>query len=219
MAKDSEPDTQSGHRTVSLIVSEPPRSGFEARTQVLIWRQPRASDSSLPGVGPCSCNLWLFRFRAVASRFWFMAFEQLLYTLDGALQLVDQVFVGNGEQIGKHPADLRPDLRIFFAPGLHFKKVFAIYHITDGHAHSHEQGPKPLQQPMRSALEMGHQEIHIHADEPCTPTPKRGCGQDLLLSLHGCFPFFNASSNLARIGLWISCELSRFSVQGEENAP
>jgi hypothetical protein len=49
-----------------------------------------------------------------------VAFEQLLDSLDRALQVVDQVLITNGEQISKESPDLCPDLSIFLATGLHF---------------------------------------------------------------------------------------------------
>jgi hypothetical protein len=39
--------------------------------------------------------------------------EHLLDTLDRAVQLADQVFIGSGEQIGKKSANLRPNFSIF----------------------------------------------------------------------------------------------------------
>jgi hypothetical protein len=48
-----------------------------------------------------SCNLWPFRFPTSVSGFWVVAFEHLLDALDRALQFVDQIFIGSGEQIGQ----------------------------------------------------------------------------------------------------------------------
>jgi len=70
--------------------------------------------------GSCSRNLWLFRFVSSVNGVRVVAFEQLLDSLDRALQVVDQVFIANGEQIGKESADLRPDFSIFLATSLHF---------------------------------------------------------------------------------------------------
>ena len=69
--------------------------------------------------GSCSRNLWPFRFSGSVNDLRVVAFEQLLDSLDRALQVVDQVLITNGEQIGKESADLCPDLSIFLATGLH----------------------------------------------------------------------------------------------------
>src|SRR6266852_5964253 len=103
-----------------------------------------------------SRNLWFFGFPTSVSGFWVIAFEQLLDALDRALQLVDQIFIGNGKQFGKDSANLRPDLGIFLATSLHFELVLSIYRIPDGDAGPHEQSTKPLQQPMRSVAEIRH---------------------------------------------------------------
>lgn len=70
--------------------------------------------------GSCSRNPWPFRFVSSMNGVRVVAFEQLLDSLDRALQVVDQVFIANGEQIGKESADLRPDFSIFLATSLHF---------------------------------------------------------------------------------------------------
>src|ERR1700730_1177487 len=103
-----------------------------------------------------SCNLWLFRFPISMSGLWFVALAQFLDALDRALQLENQIFIGNGDQISKEAANLRPDLSIFLATSLHFKLILPIYHIPDGDADSHEQSTGALQQPMRSVAEIRH---------------------------------------------------------------
>ena len=54
-------------------------------------------DSHFHAAVACSCNLfWPFPFPSLGSGFWIVTLEQLLDPLDRALQLVDQIFIGNG---------------------------------------------------------------------------------------------------------------------------
>ena len=89
---------------------------------------------------PVLGHLWPFWFPSSVSGFWVVAFEQFLDPLDGALQLVDQIFIANRQQLGEDSANLRPDLSIFLATSLHFKQIFPIY-----------QYPMPTLAPMNKA--------------------------------------------------------------------
>src|SRR5206468_10383241 len=89
-----------------------------------------------------SCTLSLPQFHNFRSGFWVVAFEQLLDALDRSLQLADQIFIRNGEQIGKEFANLLSDRGIFLATSLHFKQILSIHHIPQGDADSHEQSTK-----------------------------------------------------------------------------
>jgi len=54
-------------------------------------------DSHFHAAVACSGNLFRpFPFPSLGSGFWIVALEQLLDPLDRALQLVDQIFIGNG---------------------------------------------------------------------------------------------------------------------------
>jgi hypothetical protein len=81
------------HGHILTVVGEVQSEEFEA-----LRRQSLTPGMLLARV---SCNLWPFRFPTSVSGFWVVAFEHLLDALDRALQFVDQIFIGSGEQIGQ----------------------------------------------------------------------------------------------------------------------
>jgi hypothetical protein len=135
-------------------------------------------------------------------RFRVVAFEHLLDTLDRSVQLADQIFIRDGEQIGKKSANLFSDLSVFLATGPYLKQILAIYRVANGDAHSHEQSTGKLKQPRRNVVMIRHQEIHIQAYEPSARPPERSRSKNLVSS----------SYSYHFVGL-LSCPMSKASQQ------
>src|SRR6266566_5206682 len=64
-------------------------------------------------------------------RFRVVAFEHLLDASDGAMQLVDKIFIRNGEQIGQKSANMLPDLSVFLATSPYLKQILAIHSVDE----------------------------------------------------------------------------------------